>query len=97
MADLDEVLRAVAAGQVVRSGTGYGAPHLLAGENVSMEIRVLAHHELVEAHMSGPPALAPLGEELLAEIPAGQRFQLANLPARYRQGRANPRRKQRYH
>ena len=32
VADLDEVLRAVAAGQVIRPSTGYNAPHVLDGD-----------------------------------------------------------------
>jgi hypothetical protein len=97
MADLDQVLRAVAAGQVVRPSTGYNAPHLLVDEDVSAAVQALARHELVDRYISGPPAITPLGEQLLAEFPAGQRFRFADVPARYRQGRANPRRRQRYH
>jgi hypothetical protein len=95
MARLDRVLRAIAAGGVTRTGTGYNAPHVLDGEDVSME-GVLAHHELVKRRISGPPQLAPLGAELLDQLASGQPFTLAELPARYHAGRADPRRKRRY-
>ena len=97
VADLDEVLRAVAAGQVIRPSTGYNAPHVLDGEDVSADVQVLARHELVDRYLSGPPTIAPLGEQLLAEFPAGQWFRFADVPTRYRRGRADRRRKQRYH
>jgi hypothetical protein len=43
--------------------------------------------------MSGPPEIQPLGEELLASMPAGRRFTLAELPAQYRQDRSSRRRR----
>ncbi len=95
MVDLDLVLRAVAAGRVVRPHSGYNAPHLLDGQDVSLDVRQLSRYELIRHRMSGPPQIEPLGLELLAEMPPGQRFTIAELPAKYRQDRTWHRRRRR--
>lgn len=59
MADPDQVLRAVAAGRVIRPSIGYNAPHLLAGEDVSGTVQALARRELVDRYMSGALTIAP--------------------------------------
>lgn len=66
-----ELLRAVAAGRVVRGADGGGqtslfAPHYLDGAMIRLELRRLAAQELVEMPISGPPAVAPRGRRLLA-------------------------------
>lgn len=62
------LLRAVAAGEVVRGAggdTSIFAEHLWSGENVRLPIVRLAADELVELPISGPPRLAPRGRAAL--------------------------------
>jgi hypothetical protein len=93
MVDLDLVLRAVAEGRVTCPHTGYNAPHLLDGQDVSLDVKRLGHYELIRFRLSGPPEIQPLGEELLSSMPAGHRFTMAELPAKYRQDRSGRRRR----
>lgn len=68
--DWTALLRAVAAGHVVRGATGTDtslfAAHMLGDESIRLELRGLARQELVEMPISGPPALAPRGRRILA-------------------------------
>jgi hypothetical protein len=70
--DLMAVLAAVAAGRVVRGGSGTEttiyAPHLLDGQDVRPDVQVLHREELIEMPISGPPRLAPRGVRLLGII-----------------------------
>jgi hypothetical protein len=65
------MLRAVAAGRVVRGADGGGqtslfSPHYLDGRLVRLELRRLAAQELINMPISGPPSLAPRGWRLLS-------------------------------
>lgn len=62
------MLYAVADGRVVRGDggdTGFQAPFMLDGESVRLGIMMLSREELVQAPISGPPRLAPRGQDLL--------------------------------
>lgn len=68
-----ELLRAIAAGRVVRAetdgrpgSTAIMAGTFLDGVSVRMNVLFLADDELVEMPISGPPRLAPRGKRLLA-------------------------------
>jgi hypothetical protein len=68
-----ELLRAIAAGRVVRAdedgqpgSTAIMAGHFLDGVSVRMNVLFLSDDELVEMPISGPPRLAPRGNRLLA-------------------------------
>jgi hypothetical protein len=78
---------------VTRPHTGYNAPHLLDGHDVNLDVKQLGHYELIRFRMSGPPEIQPLGEELLASMPADRRFTMGELPPKYRQDRSSRRRR----
>lgn len=62
------LLYAVADGRVYRgdgSDTAIHAPFLLDGESVRLGVMILSREELVRAPISGPPSLAPRGQDLL--------------------------------
>lgn len=68
-----ELLRAIAAGRVVRAddagrpgSTAIQAGHFLDGVSVRMNVLFLSDDQLVEMPISGPPRLAPRGRRLLA-------------------------------
>jgi hypothetical protein len=63
------LLRAVAAGLVIRGGggeTSLFAPYMLHDVNVRFELVGLNRQDLIRMPISGPPTLAPRGERLLA-------------------------------
>ncbi len=67
------LLYAVADGRVVRGDgddTGFQAPFMLDGESVRLGVMMLSREELVWAPISGPPQLAPRGQDLL-DLAAG--------------------------
>lgn len=68
-----ELLRAIAAGRVVRAerdgrpgSTAIMAGHYLDGVSVRLNVLYLSDDELVEMPISGPPRLAPRGKRLIA-------------------------------
>jgi hypothetical protein len=64
------LLRAVAAGRVVRGASGhdasFNAPYLLEGEPVQLVLRWLAGEGLVRLPLSGPPVLGERGGRFVA-------------------------------
>ena len=70
------LLRAVAAGRVVRGASGhdgsFNAPYLLKGEPVQLLLRWLAGEGLVRLPLSGPPVLGERGRRLPAREDGGQ-------------------------
>ncbi len=70
------LLRAVAAGRVVRGASGhdgsFNAPYLLEGEPVQLVLRWLAGEGLVRLPLSGPPVLSERGRRLLAREDGGE-------------------------
>jgi hypothetical protein len=70
------LLRAVAAGRVVRGASGcdcsFNAPYLLEGEPVQLVLRWLAGEGLVRLPLSGPPVLSERGRHLLAGEDGGE-------------------------
>ena len=62
------LLYAVADGRVVRGeggDVGIHAPFMLDGKSVRLGIMLLSREELVQAPISGPPRLAPRGQNIL--------------------------------
>jgi hypothetical protein len=72
MPDLTEVLRAVAQGRVIRPDSGFQAPHLLDGQDVGLDVRLLGRAGLLEHPISGPPVITPEGERRLAALAPGE-------------------------